>query len=113
MHKKAVSTGDGAFMTQGSTGSLVAGKLLVLRPEQVIVLRMLGILGNAIDRANFYALRRIIVANALGALGRVNHVDLVALRNGTVRALRLANVAVDAFITDNQRHGVSFRNVVA
>jgi hypothetical protein len=35
----------------------------------------------------------------------IDDVDLVALRNGVVRALGLADVAVDAFIGDDQGHG--------
>ena len=40
-------------------------------------------------------------------LRRVDHVDLGALRDRVVRALGLADVAVDAFVGDHQRHGVT------
>jgi hypothetical protein len=44
------------------------------------------------------------MADALGASQRLNLVDLLALVDCLVRALRLANVAVDAFISDQQGH---------
>ena len=37
----------------------------------------------------------------------IDHVDLGPLRDRLVRALGLADVAVDAFVGDHQRHGVS------
>ena len=61
---------------------------------------------DAVDRADLAALRLVEVADALGALRRVDHVDLGALRDRLVRALGLADVAVDAFVGDDQRHSV-------
>jgi hypothetical protein len=45
------------------------------------------------------------MAHALGALGRVDFVDFFAQINRLVRALRLAHIAVDAFVGDHQCHG--------
>src|SRR4051812_27285087 len=42
--------------------------------------------------------------DALGALQRIDLVDLLAGRDRLVRALRLAHVAVDAFVGDDQSH---------
>jgi hypothetical protein len=61
---------------------------------------MVRILEDAINRADLDALGGLVVADALGAKVRVNLVYLVALTDGTVRALRLANVAVYAFVGD-------------
>jgi hypothetical protein len=92
-------------LSRDSGRALVAGQLLVLDPEHFGRFLVILVLRDAIDRANLDALRRIVVAYALGALVRIDLIDLGALRNGFVRALRLAHVAVDAFVGDNQRHG--------
>jgi len=59
---------------------------------------------NTIDRADFDALRPVEMAHALGAFARIDEVNFLALRNRTVRALRLANVAIDAGVGNHQRH---------
>jgi hypothetical protein len=59
---------------------------------------------DAIDRADLHALRLIEMADALGALGRVDLVEVEAHRDRLVRALGLAHIAVDAFVGDQQRH---------
>jgi hypothetical protein len=69
---------------------------------------MVGIVGNAINGADFATLRRIEVADAFGALVGIDDVDFIALRNRVVRALGLAYVTVDAFIGDHQGHDFSF-----
>jgi hypothetical protein len=66
---------------------------------------VLGILRYAGDRADLHALRFVEVADALGALGRVDLVDLDAHEDGVVRALRLADIAIDAFVGDHECHG--------
>jgi hypothetical protein len=56
------------------------------------------------------ALGGLVVPDALRAKLRVDDVDLVALRDGAVGALGLADVAVDAFVGDQQGHrGYSVR----
>jgi hypothetical protein len=64
---------------------------------------------NAADGADLHALRLVEVADALGALQRIDLVDQLAHRDGVVRALGLADVAVDALVGDPQRHRSSLR----
>src|SRR5438874_5878886 len=45
--------------------------------------------------------------HAFGAESRVDHVDVLALLDGLVRALGLAGSAIDAFLGDDRRHPVS------
>jgi hypothetical protein len=70
---------------------------------------MVFIQRNAINGAHLLALWFIVVANALGAQVRVDYVDLLALRDRFVRALRFADVAIDAIVGDYQGHGYSCR----
>ena len=58
-------------------------------------------------RANLHALRLIEVAYAFCAFVRVNLVDVGAHVNSLVGAFGLAHVAVDAFVGDQQGHGVT------
>jgi hypothetical protein len=53
---------------------------------------------NATYRAHLLALGLVEMADALGALVRIDLVDLGAHVNGVIWALGLANVAVDAFV---------------
>jgi len=59
---------------------------------------MLGIERDAVDWANLLALWLVVMADAFGTEGRIDHIDLLTLRDGVIRALRLANITVDAFI---------------
>ena len=54
-----------------------------------------------------HALGLVVMADALGAPRRVDDVDLLAHRDRLVRALGLADVAVDALVGDQQRHADS------
>jgi microcompartment protein CcmK/EutM len=80
-------------------------QLQVFLIQRVLVLGTLGILVDAVDRANRHALRLAVMADAFGAQFRIDHVKLFALGNGAVRAFRLADVAVDAFVADFKGHG--------
>src|SRR5512137_2377186 len=60
----------------------------------------------AVNRAHLDALRRIVGADALGALHGVNHVNRIALADRLVRALGLARAAADAVVLDHHRHRV-------
>ena len=62
---------------------------------------------NAIYRADLLALRLVVMADALGAQVRVDDVNFFALRDRSVRALRLADVAVNAVVGDDQGHGAT------
>ena len=49
------------------------------------------------DRAHFLAGWRVVMTHALGAAVAVNLINALTHRNGLIRALRLAHIAVDAF----------------
>ena len=61
--------------------------------------------GNARYRAHLHALRLVKVAHAFRAFVRVNLVDFRAKVDGLVRAFRLAHIAIDAFVGNQERHG--------
>jgi hypothetical protein len=67
-----------------------------------------GIERNAVDGADLAALRLVEMPDALGALRRIDDVELLARRDRLVRALGLAHIAVDALVGDHQRHVVTF-----
>ena len=75
----------------------------VLRPQGLARLDVRRIDRNAGDGADLHALRLVEVADALGALARVDDVDRLAHRDRRVGALGLADVAVDALVGDDQR----------
>src|SRR5882672_1311366 len=91
---------------RGSGGSLdrLLGQAQVPVVELLPRFRQCRVQRDAIHGADFLALRAVVVADALGAFVRIDLVDLFALENGVVRALRLAHVAVDAFVGDHQGH---------
>jgi hypothetical protein len=92
-------------MTATDCSELLRSQLEELGHQLILCLGIVGVARNAIDRANLAALRRIEVAYALGTLARIDDVDLVALRNRVIGAFRFANVAVDAFVGNDQGHG--------
>jgi hypothetical protein len=65
---------------------------------------MFRIEGDAIHWANLLALGFIKVTDTLGALVGVDDVNLVTLGDGTIRAFRLADVAIDALVGNHQGH---------
>ncbi len=72
---------------------------------------MLGIQGNAGHRTNLHALGLVKVADAFRALGRIDFINLRAEIDRLIRALRLAHIAVDAFVGDHQRHATGSAKV--
>src|SRR5471030_359071 len=62
---------------------------------------------GVINRANALTGRFIIMTHALSAAVTVNLVNLSAHRDCLTRALRLAHVAIDAFVCDKQGHNLS------
>jgi hypothetical protein len=68
---------------------------------------MPGIFINTVHRTDFHALRRVVMAYALGAQRRIDDIDILALGNGAVGAFGLADIAVDAFIINNKGHTFS------
>jgi hypothetical protein len=65
---------------------------------------MLRVHRYAGHRADLHALGLVKMAHALGALVRVDLVELLTHIDGIVGALGLAHIAVDAFIGNHQRH---------
>ena len=74
-----------------------------LRMKFVPRFRKIEVEGDAINRADLHALGCIKMSHAFGAFVRVNFVNLDALKNGVVRALRLANVTIDALVRNFKR----------
>src|SRR6185312_8400256 len=91
---------------EGNSGDVGLGlhQCRVLEQQRIARLDVIRIVGDAVDRADLAALRRVEMADALGAARGIDHVDLLALRDRVVRALGLANVAVDALVGDDERH---------
>ena len=77
----------------------ILGQQLLARLDEPWIDRDAG------HRAELHALRLVEVADTLGALVRVDLVDLLAHRDGLVGALGFADVAVDALVGDQQGHG--------
>ena len=59
---------------------------------------------NALNRTDFDALRNLEVSNTFGTVIRFDFVNFFSLVDGIIWALRLANIAIDAFICDYQCH---------
>src|SRR5207244_104828 len=78
---------------------------VVLALQLILRLDMRGIDGNAVDRAHDDALRLAEVPDAFGAFGWIDDIDLRALRDRAVRAFGLADIAIDAFVGDDECHG--------
>ena len=74
-----------------------------LRMKFVLRFSKIEVERDAINRADFHALGSIKMSNAFGTFVRVNFVNLDALKNGVVRALRLANVTIDALVRNFKR----------
>ena len=53
------------------------------------------------------------MANALGAPQRIDLVNLIALVDRAIGTLRLANIAIDALIGDQQGHGIRLVQLLA
>ena len=63
--------------------------------------------------AYLIALLRIVETHTLGALVWVNHIELVSLRDGLIRALGFAGTAGDAFFGDDECHSGRFVTAIA
>jgi hypothetical protein len=61
---------------------------------------------DAFNRANGDALWLVVVAFALHASIRVNHIDSISLGDGIGGAHRFTRGTLDAFVRDHHRHGV-------
>jgi hypothetical protein len=72
---------------------------------------MIRIGDNAIHRTNVHALGSFKVADTFGAEIGVDLVDLFAHGNRPVRALGLTDIAVDAFVGNQQRHKNTLKKI--
>lgn len=61
---------------------------------------------DAVYRTHLLTLRLIIMANTFSAQIWVDNVDLFALRDSCVWALRFADVAINAVVGDDQGHEI-------
>jgi hypothetical protein len=77
----------------------------VFDPKDFAGFEMLRVKRDAAHRADLHALRHVEVAYALGASRRIDLVNLRAHRDGLIRALRFADIAVDAFVRNEKCHG--------
>jgi len=59
---------------------------------------MIWVMDNTVYRTNLNALWSIIMSHTLGAQGGFNYIGFITLRNGAIRALWFAYVAVDALV---------------
>ena len=59
---------------------------------------------DAVDWTDLAALRLSEMPDALGALVWIDLVDLLALKNRIVWALGLADIAIDTFVRNLERH---------
>ena len=81
----------------------------VFGPQRLWAFDMLRVDGDAGHRADLNALGLVKMADAFGAFGRIDLIDLWAQVNRLVGALGLTDIAVDAFIGDHQRHTTGSR----
>jgi hypothetical protein len=70
----------------------------------LIAFRVGRVQGDAVYRAHLLALRYFEMSHALGTTVRVNFINKFTLEDGVVWALWLTDIAVDAFISNNQGH---------
>src|SRR5690606_1535774 len=84
---------------------LVGSQIHVFGVQLFVRLTLVRIERNAINRADLLALRLAEMTDTLGTKVGVDLVDLLPLIDRAVRAFRLADIAVDAFIGNHQRHG--------
>lgn len=61
---------------------------------------------NACHRAQLHTLRLVKMPHAFGAFLRVDDIDMLPQRNGAIGALRLTDIAIDAFFCNHQGHGL-------
>src|SRR6185312_379207 len=94
-----------ASRVENSCSGLLAHQVAILQLKLPGRLDVIRVDDDAFHRANDHALRLVVVAHALRAQRRVDHVELLAQRDGLVRARRFADVAIDAGIEDFQGHG--------
>jgi len=73
----------------------------VLGPQAFLRLNVLGVHWYTGHWTDLNALRLIKMPFAFSAFGRINFVNFQPQINRLIGALRLANIAIDAFISDH------------
>ncbi|MFT7115314.1 MAG: hypothetical protein ACI9I0_000518 [Rhodoferax sp.] len=76
----------------------------VLLPQSFLVFDKCRINRDTCHRADLNTLRLIKMANAFGTFMGIDLIDFQPHINRLVRAFRLAHIAIDALIGDDQRH---------
>ncbi len=80
------------------------GKFEIFFVQHFLALDHFRVRNDARDRTDFNALRPLEMADTFGAKLRIDLVKLDTLIDCVIRTLRLANIAVDALIGDQQGH---------
>jgi hypothetical protein len=75
-------------------------------PERFPIFYKLWVDRNAGHGADLHALGLVKMTHTLGAFLRINLVDLGPQKDGLVRALGLADITIDALVSDDQGHGL-------
>ena len=92
------------FAARYPSYELCLGKEQILFTQHFLAFDHVGMWNDALDGTHFDALRLIKMTNAFGAKFCVDFVKLYALIDCIVWTFRLANVAVDALIGNQQGH---------
>jgi hypothetical protein len=80
-------------------GGLAFGlQFLELGLELLLGLGVIRVNEDAVHRTDLDALGFVVVADTLGAVVGIDHVDLVPLADRTIRALGFAYIAVNTFV---------------
>jgi hypothetical protein len=88
----------------GSRLSFSLGQFKIFFKEYFFALDHFRMGNDAFDRTYFDALRLVKMTNAFGAKFWIDFVKLDALIDRIVRTFRLADIAIDALIGNQQRH---------
>lgn len=80
---------------------MLSRQATVLIHQLLLAFIVVWILGDTVDRADFYTLWCVVVADALCAFVGIYLVDFLTGSNGLVGTLWLADIAVDALVSDN------------
>ena len=82
-----------------------SGESHIFLIQLIAYFRDVRIQRNTIYRTDLDTLGGLEMPYTFGAARRVDDVDFFALVNSIVRTFGFANVAVDTFVSDHQRHG--------
>ena len=77
---------------------------MVPSQEEFLTFSKFRIDNNTLNGTNLYALWNLEMSNTFGTVTRFDFVNFFTLEDGIIWTLRFANIAIDAFICDCQRH---------